>query len=65
MRGYQIKVQGKVKKWGGSMADCRAAKAELVEKGVAEKASHVTYEEVEVPTDKAGLIVFLNANCVE
>lgn len=65
MRAYQVKVQGKTKRWAGSMAECREAKKELVEEGDgAVKASAITYDETEVPTNKEGLLEFLNKNCV-
>lgn len=51
----------RVVKWGGSMAEARAAKKEIVAKhGV--KASSVSMDETEVPTNKAGLIAWLNEN---
>lgn len=66
MRAYQVKVQGVTKCWAGSMAECREAKKELVEEGDgAVKASSITYEEIEVPTNKEDLLGFLNANCVD
>ena len=65
MRGYEVKLKGVgTVAWTGSMADCRMAKAALVDSGRAEKSSQVTYEEVEVPSDKAGLLKFLNERCV-
>lgn len=63
MRLYQVKVAGKVRRWTGSMAECREAKKELAVGDV--KASSVTYEETEVPTAKADLMTFLNKNCVD
>lgn len=62
MRAYQVKVKGATKRWAGSMAECREAKKDLAVGDV--KASSVTYEETEVPTDKAGLLEFLNTNCI-
>ena len=62
MRAYQVKVHGKTKRWTGSMAECREAKKELAVGDV--KTSAVTYEETDVPTDKAGLLEFLNTNCI-
>lgn len=63
MRLYQVKVSGKVRRWTGSMAECREAKKELAGGDV--KASSVTYEETEVPTSKPELMAFLNENCVD
>ena len=63
MRAYQVKVHGKTKQWAGSMAECREAKKALAVGDV--KTSAVTYEETDVPTDKAGLLEFLNKNVVD
>lgn len=65
MNAYQVQVAGKTKAWAGSMAECRAAKKDLMEKDKTIKASAVEYVETEVPTAKSGLLEFLNTNCVE
>lgn len=65
MRCNQVVVDGKVKRWCGSMAEARAAKKEIVE-ATGVKASAVSYREgVEVPSDKVGLLEFLNKNLIE
>ena len=65
MRAYQVQVQGKVKRYAGSMAECRAAKKEIMEADPTIKAGSVSYEECEIPTSKSELIPFLNENCVQ
>lgn len=50
-----------VAKWAGSMAEARAAKKEIIaEHGV--KQSAVSMDETDVPTNKAGLLEWLNEN---
>jgi hypothetical protein len=63
MRCYKVKVQGTTKIWAGSMAECREAKAKLAIGDTTTR--QVTYEETEVPTNKADLLGWLNKNCVE
>lgn len=65
MRLYQVQVKGVTKKWAGSMAECRAAKPVLLADKIASKASEIEYVEAPVPTDKDGLLDFLNKNCVQ
>lgn len=60
MHAYQVQVNGVNKKWAGSMAECRAAKPQLIVDGIAARPGEITYVEVEVPTDKAGLLAYLN-----
>lgn len=45
--------------WVGTRAEVSAKRKELNLAGIARK--HITDREVDVPTDKAGLIAFLNA----
>ena len=46
--------------WSGSQADAAKARKELK----AQHAFFVETEEINVPTDKAGLLVWLNTNCL-
>ncbi len=45
-------------KWAGTQADAAKVKAEFVEKGA--KRADVKVEDIDVPTDKQGLLAFLN-----
>lgn len=47
--------------WAGTQADAKAAKREQEAK---HPRSSITWQEFEVPTDKAGLLEFLNKHCV-
>lgn len=51
-----------VSKYVGTQADSVAQRKKLKEDGFAQK--HITSDDVEVPTDKAGLIDWLNKNAV-
>jgi hypothetical protein len=45
--------------WVGTKADVSAKRKELNQAGIPRK--HITDREVDVPTDKTGLLAFLNA----
>lgn len=47
--------------WQGTQADAASARKKAMDDGA--KRKDVTTEDVEVPTDKAGLLAWLNANC--
>jgi len=47
--------------WVGTQADAASKRKQLVTNGY--KRAEVDTEEVDVPTDKAGLLKFLNAGC--
>ena len=47
-----------VAKWCGSQSECASARKEFTAQGA--KRADLTTDEVEVPTNKAGLIEFLN-----
>lgn len=64
MKCYKVQVEGNTLRWAASMAGCREAKKELVDEGTVTKPNSIKYVEAEVPTDKAGLLEFLNENCV-
>lgn len=51
-----------VSKYVGTQAEAVAQRKKLKEDGFAQK--HITSDDVEVPTDKAGLIAWLNKNAV-
>lgn len=60
MRLYLVYVNSDIKqfKWVGSQADAASARAALNSGGV--KRADIKTKEVEVPTNKAGLLEFLN-----
>ena len=65
MRAYDVKAVDDDdnligRRFGGSNADARAKRDDLIEKFDIKK-SQVSIEETEIPTDKAGLLEFLNA----
>jgi len=47
--------------WVGTQADAASKRKQLVADGY--KRAEVYTDEVDVPTDKAGLLAFLNAGC--
>lgn len=47
--------------WQGTQADAASVRKKAMDDGA--KRKDVTTEDVEVPTDKAGLLAWLNANC--
>lgn len=47
-----------VAKWVGTQADCAATRADFINKGA--KRADLTTDEINVPTDKTGLLEFLN-----
>mgnify|MGYP003544660126 CR=1 FL=1 len=47
--------------WQGTQADAASVRKRAMDDGA--KRKDVTTEDVEVPTDKAGLLAWLNANC--
>lgn len=47
--------------WQGTQADSASVRKKAMDDGA--KRKDVTTEDVEVPTDKAGLLAWLNANC--
>ena len=64
MNCTKVTYQGKVLGWASSMAEARQIKKAAVEANPAIKPLSVQYEGAEVPTDKAGLLVFLNKHRV-
>ena len=73
MRFYKVTVDAEVGSddeprvaWAATMADARAAKAVLAEKhGQGARSKFVNATETDVPTDKAGLLKFLQENVTE
>lgn len=63
MKLHQVRAAGAILRWAGSADACRKAKKEIVA-GSGVEPSAISYEEAEVPTSKAGLLEFLNKNCV-
>lgn len=63
MKLYKTKglhpTDGWVQKWDGTQVDARAARQDFKARGLAE----VETKDVDVPTDKAGLLAWLNAHC--
>ncbi len=60
MRTYLVSHKGSdIKRYAGTQADARAARAELMEEHDVPK-KDVTIVEEEVPTTKDGLIAYLN-----
>jgi hypothetical protein len=49
-------------KWVGTQSDAASTRKEWVQK-LGAKRDNIETEEIEVPTDKKGLIDFLNGNC--
>ena len=50
-------------KWAGTQGDASSARRTLcAAHGLGPRSAEVTVEQVEVPTDKAGLLSFLNEN---
>lgn len=67
MRLYRVRVTAGDEnnpvhtKWAGTQGDASSTRKELCsEHGLGPRSSEVTIEQVEVPTDKAGLLEFLN-----
>lgn len=50
--------EGWSQKWDGTQADARATRKDFKERGL----SKIETKEVDVPTDKPGLLAWLNAN---
>lgn len=73
MKAYKIKVDSDAGEedvprvaWAGTQADSKKAKREMAEAhGLGPLSKFVTIEDVEVPTDKQGLLSFLNDNVKE
>jgi hypothetical protein len=73
MKAYKIKVDDQAGAidaprvaWAGTQADSKRAKRELAEAhGLGPLSKLVAIEEVDVPTDKQGLLAFLNDNVKE
>lgn len=73
MRLYKVEVEKDAASedqprvaWAGTQADAKAAKRELAEAhGMGPLSKSVSYAEVDVPTDKAGLLQFLRDNVKE
>lgn len=71
MRAYKVVLKQGVEAaeghtrvvWAGTQADARGARQNLMDAHDV-KRSQVDLEEVDVPTDKAGLLAFLNENKV-
>ena len=69
MKLYKITATGKPDSetpdsethWVGTQADAASKRKQLVADGY--KRAEVYTDEVDVPTDKAGLLAFLNAGC--
>ena len=68
MRAYRIEVPHSIEdkpavvRFAGTQADATAARMALFDEWRGQvKKSDITIKEVEVPTDKAGLVAFLNA----
>lgn len=51
-----------MRKWSGTQSDAGKTRKEFVSQGF--KRAEVETFEVDVPTDKQGLLAWLNANCV-
>lgn len=62
MNLYTITIGRRTLAWAGTQADAKASKREQESK---HPGAAVTWQEREVPTDKAGLLAFLNAHCVD
>jgi hypothetical protein len=45
-------------RWCGTQAECTATRKEFIERGASKYDTHI--KEIEVPTNKAGLLEFLN-----
>lgn len=58
MKLYRVEADHEIRQWVGSMAEIAKLKREYVQQGF--KRSAIIEEEVEIPTDKKGLIGFLN-----
>lgn len=58
MRLYKIEVLGAKTKWVGTQAEAANIRKQFVDAG--RKRAELTTSEVNVPTDKAGLLAFLN-----
>ena len=60
MRVYKIEALGTKTKWVGTQAEAANIRKQFVDAG--RKRAELTTSEVNVPTDKAGLLAFLNEN---
>lgn len=62
MKLYTITTGGLTLAWAGTQADAKAAKRDQEAKRPG--SPPITWQEFEVPTDKAGLLEFLNKHCI-
>lgn len=58
MKLYKIEAKDNDTQWVGSQSEAATARKHLGAKGI--KRNEITTTEVEVPTNKAGLLEFLN-----
>lgn len=62
MRLYRVISQtSETSSWAGSQSDVAELKRGMLEDGA--KRKEISVEDVEVPTNKASLILWLNSNC--
>lgn len=62
MRAYKVQTPSGAVRYAGTQAEAKKLRNDLAEEHDLKKA-HVEVEEVEIPTDKAGLLAFVNLLC--
>lgn len=64
MRAYKVSTPSGTTKYAGTMAEAKTTRSAMAEEHDVKKAA-VEIEEVEIPTDKAGLLAFVNMLVME
>ena len=62
MRCYEVVLKGKAKRYGSTNADAKVKRDELMAKYDAKK-KDVAIEQVEIGSDKASMMTFINELC--